>query len=51
MWSKVECHEFPGCGNVIETLDSKPERFGTRLSIASAAEKATEASYHADGFF
>jgi len=27
------------------------KRFGTRLAVASAAEKATEASYHADGFF
>src|SRR6266403_5059359 len=50
MWSKVERHEFPGSGNVIETLDSQPKRLCPRLCIAFAAEKATEASYHADGF-
>jgi hypothetical protein len=44
MWRKVECHEFPGSGNVIETLDSQPKRFGARLAVAFAAEKATEAS-------
>src|SRR5688572_629038 len=50
MWSKVERHEFPRYGNIIEALDSQPKRFGARLSIACAAEKAAEASYHADGF-
>jgi len=50
MWSKVECHKFPGCSNVIEALDSQPKRFSARFSVAFAAEKAAEASYHAGGF-
>src|SRR4030095_14331847 len=49
MWSKVKGHKFPSCSDIVETLDSKPKGFGARISIASAAEKTTEASYHANG--
>ena len=50
-WVSQECdHNLPDFGYVVQSLQTVPEYLRTWLTVTLSAQKATEYSYHSDGF-